>query len=123
MNKLMLTLPILIVLLTACSESLQTKEELSKLSYKEFAITVCEAATTANLEQLKAISDDKFFNQMQRMSKKNEFSEFVDNIDCSDVTMTEKTKGSKAFTIATFGGKAKFRIAINKKDGFHSVIS
>ncbi len=109
--------------LSACGDSLKTNTELSQLSYEGFANTVCEAITSANFEQLKPIVDKKFFKQMQRMSKKKEFSEFTDNVDCSEVTLAEKSKGSKKFTLATFDGKAKFRFAIIKKDGFYSVVS
>lgn len=108
--------------LSACSDSLKTQTELSELSYEGFANTVCEAVTSENFEQLKPIVHDKFFKQMQKLSRKKEFSGFVDNIDCSEVTLTEKTKNRKNFTLATFSGKAKFRIAIIKKDGFYSVI-
>mgnify|MGYP006145822041 CR=1 FL=1 len=109
--------------LSACGDSLKTQKELSEFSYEEFANTICNAITDANLEQLKSNVDDKFFKRMQKISNKDEFSDFVDNIDCSEVTLTEKSKGSKKFTLATFGGKAKFRFAIIKKDGFYSVVS
>jgi hypothetical protein len=109
--------------LSACGDSLKTKAELSKLSYEGFANTVCEAVISSNFEQLKPIIDNKFFKQIERMSKKNKFSEFVDNVDYSEVTLTEKTKNRRNFNLATFGGKAKFRFAIIKKDGFYSVAS
>ena len=114
---------IMVLSLSACGDSLKTQKELSEYSYEEFANTICNAITDANLEQLKSNVDDKFFKRMKKISKKNEFSDFVDSVDCSDVTLTEKSKGSKKFTLATFGGKAKFRFAIMKKDGFYSVIS
>ncbi len=123
MKKMMLTLPLLTLSLTACGDSLKTQKELSELSYEGFANTICNAITGTNLEQLKPNVDDNFFKRMKKISKKDEFSDFVDNIDCSEVTLTEKSKGSKKFTLATFGGKAKFRFAIMKKDGFYLVVS
>jgi len=106
--------------MVACGDA---KEEISQLSLEDFASTVCEAISSDNLEQIKLISDDKFFDQIQRMSKKKELSEFVNYVNCSELTLADKTKGSKTFTIATFGGKGKFRFAIIKKDGLYSVIS
>jgi len=114
---------IMVLSLSACGDSLKIQEELGQLSYEGFANAMCEAITSANFEQLKPNVDDKFFKRMEKISKKDEFSDFVDNVDCSEVTLTEKSKGSKKFTLATFGGKAKFRFAIVKKDGFYSVVS
>jgi len=114
---------VLTLSLSACSDSFKTNEELSTLSYEDFSNTVCDAIVSENFEQLKPIVDDNFFKRMKKISKKDEFSEFVDNVDCSEVTLTERTKGSKKFTLATFSGKAKFRFAIIKKDGIYSVVS
>ena len=113
----------MVLSLSACGDGLKTQKELSEYSYEGFANTICNAITDANLEQLKPNVDDKFFKRIQKISKKDEFSDFVDNVDCSEVTLTEKSKGSKKFTLATFGGKAKFRFAIIKKDGLYSVVS
>ncbi len=113
----------MILSLSACSDGFKTNEELSMLSYEDFSNTVCDAIVSENFEQLKPIVDEKFFKRMMKISKKDEFSEFVDNVDCSEVTLTERTKGSKKFTLATFSGKAKFRFAIIKKDGIYSVVS
>lgn len=125
MNFLKVTglVSVLTLSLSACSDSFKTNEELSMLSYEDFSNTVCDAIVSANFEQLKPIVDDKFFKRMKKMSNNNEFSEFVDNVNCSEVTLTERTKGSKKFTLATFSGKAKFRFAIIKKDGIYSVVS
>ena len=113
----------MILSLSACSDGFKTNEELSMLSYEDFSNTVCDAIVSENFEQLKPIVDEKFFKRMMKISKKDEFSEFVDNVDCSEVTLTERTKGSKKFTLATFSGKAKFRFAIIKKNGIYSVVS
>ena len=125
MNFLKVTglVSVLTLSLSACSDSFKTNEELSTLSYEDFSNTVCDAIVSENFEQLKPIVDDNFFKRMKKISKKDEFSEFVDNVDCSEVTLTERTKGSKKFTLATFSGKAKFRFAIIKKDGIYSVVS
>lgn len=109
--------------LSACSDNLKTKEDLKHYSYADFSTTVCEAIKDANSEQLALIADKKFVASMKKLSRQKEFSEFVDIIDCSEVTLSEHTKNRKVFTIATFAGKAKFQIAIIKKDGFYSVIS
>ena len=114
---------VLTLSLSACSDGFKTNEELSLLSFEDFSNTVCDAIVSENFEQLKPIVDDKFFKRMKKISKKGEFSEFVDNVNCSEVTLTERTKGSKKFTLATFSGKAKFRFAIIKKDGIYSVVS
>lgn len=125
MNFLKVTglVSVLTLSLSACSDSFKTNEELGLLSYEDFSKTVCDAIVSENFEQLKPIVDDNFFKRMKKISKKDEFSEFVDNVNCSEVTLTEGTKGNKKFTLATFAGKAKFRFAIIKKDGIYSVVS
>lgn len=122
MNKMLLTLPILALSLSACSDDLKTQEQLSQLSYEEFANTICNAIADENLGQLKPNVDDKLFKDIQKASKKGELADFTDGVDCSEVTLTEKSKRSKKFTLATFGGKARFGFAIIKKDGFYSAV-
>ena len=106
--------------LSACGDSLKTKEELSKLSYKEFAIDFCTTAMSANLEQLELMADEKYVKQMRSLSTDDEFDRITAGVECSDVTLTKKTKRSVDYTIAKFSGKTGLVIAITKKDGFYS---
>jgi len=106
--------------LSACGDSLKTKDELSKLSYKDFAIDFCKTAMSANLDQLELMADKKYVKQIRSLSKDDEFSRITGGVECSEVTLTKKTKRGVDYTIAKFGGKTGLRIAINKKDGFYS---
>ncbi len=111
---------IMVLGLSACGDSLKTKEELSKLSYKDFAIDFCTTAMSANLEQLELMADEKYVKQMRSLSTDDEFDRITAGVECSEVTLTKKTKRGVDYTIAKFGGKTGLRIAITKKDGFYS---
>jgi glutamine synthetase type III len=99
MKKILFTLPILISLLTACSD-VQTKDDLSTLSMEGFAIKACEEMLAANFEQLKIMLDESDFKKLKNSIEKrpDSWASVSDRMSC-EIKTTKPLKGKPSFTL------------------------
>ena len=109
--------------LTACGESIKTKEELSKLSLEEFAVNACNAFQGQNLEQLEHMVDDNFslLQSLEKQFKHEEFEDFIDEVDCSSPKVVSQEEKNKVHARADFEDQPRFKISFVKENGFYKL--
>lgn len=118
MNKMLLTLPILALSLSACSD-LQTKEQLSTLTIENFASKACEEMLDANFEQLEVMLNK---NDLKKLKKEvgdnpDSWATLSDRMSCEVKKSVPKKERTKFYF-----ERGVFNMDIEKVDGSYFVV-
>jgi len=118
MNKMLLTLPILALSLSACSD-LQTKEQLSTLTIENFASKACEEMLDANFEQLEVMLNKNDLKKLKKEVDDNpdSWATLSDRMSCEVKKSVPKKERTKFYF-----ERGVFNMDIEKVDGSYFVV-
>lgn len=118
MNKMLLTLPILALSLSACSD-FQTSEQLSTLTIEDFASKACEAMLDANFEQLEVMLNKDDLEKLKKEvdGKPDSWATLSDRMSCEVKKSVPKKERTKFYF-----ERGVFNMDVEKIDGSYFVV-